>query len=83
MGIYNNRRTKIMQRRITMTIKKVTVAGGGVLGAQIAYAAAFHGFDVTIWGRSEGSIERVKPRVERVHNIYTKELEIAPSYIGL
>lgn len=66
-----------------MTIKKVTVAGGGVLGAQIAYAAAFHGFDVTIWGRSEGSIERVKPRVEGVHKIYTKELEIAPSYIGL
>ncbi len=41
-----------------MEIRKITVAGGGVLGAQIAYAAAFHGFDVTIWGRSEGSIER-------------------------
>ena len=65
-----------------MAIKNITVAGGGVLGAQIAYAAAFHGFDVTIWGRSEGSIERAKPRIESVHNLYTKELEIAPTYIG-
>lgn len=65
-----------------MTIKKVTIAGGGVLGAQIAYATAFHGYDVTIWGRRDDSIERIKPRVDRLHEIYTQELEIAPSYIG-
>lgn len=65
-----------------MEIKKITVAGGGVLGAQIAYAAAFHGFDVTIWGRSEGSIERAKPRIDKVYETYTKELELAPRYIG-
>ena len=65
-----------------MKIKKITVAGGGVLGAQIAYAAAFHGFDVTIWGRSEGSIERAKPRINKVYETYTKELEFAPRYIG-
>lgn len=65
-----------------MAIQKVTVAGGGVLGAQIAYAAAFHGYDVTVWGRRDDSIERIKPRVDRLHEIYTKELEIAPSYIG-
>ena len=65
-----------------MEIKKITIAGGGVLGAQIAYAAAFHGFDVTIWGRSEGSIERAKPRINKVYETYTKELELAPRYIG-
>ena len=65
-----------------MTIKKVTVAGGGVLGAQIAYAAAFHGYDVTIWGRRDDSIERIKPRIDRLHQIYSQELEAAPSYIG-
>lgn len=65
-----------------MTIKKVTVAGGGVLGAQIAYAVAFHGYDVTLWGRRDDSLERIKPRVDRLHEVYTKELEIAPSYIG-
>ena len=65
-----------------MEIKNVTIAGGGVLGAQIAYITAFHGYNVTIWGRSEGSIERVKPRIEKLHGIFSKELEIAPSYIG-
>lgn len=65
-----------------MKIKKVTIAGGGVLGAQIAYVSAFHGFDVTIWGRSEGSIERVKPRIDYLHEIFTKELMACPSYIG-
>ncbi|MDU6791671.1 MAG: 3-hydroxyacyl-CoA dehydrogenase NAD-binding domain-containing protein, partial [Anaerococcus sp.] len=65
-----------------MKIKKVTIAGGGVLGAQIAYVTAFHGFDVTIWGRSEGSIERVKPRIDHLHEIFTKELMACPSYIG-
>lgn len=65
-----------------MNIKKVTIAGGGVLGAQIAYVTAFHGFDVTIWGRSEGSIERVKPRIDYLHEIFTKELMACPSYIG-
>ncbi|WP_236785914.1 3-hydroxyacyl-CoA dehydrogenase [Anaerococcus ihuae] len=65
-----------------MKIKKVTIAGGGVLGAQIAYVTAFHGFDVTIWGRSEGSIERVKPRIDYLHEIFTKELIACPSYIG-
>ena len=42
-----------------MTIKKVVVAGGGVLGSQIALQSAYCGFDVTIWLRSEGSIERI------------------------
>ena len=65
-----------------MEIKNVTIAGGGVLGAQIAYVTAFHGYNVTIWGRSEGSIDRVKPRVDKLYGIFTKELEVAPSYIG-
>ena len=65
-----------------MNIKKVTIAGGGVLGAQIAYAVAFHGYKVTIWGRKEESIERIKPRIDRLHEIYRQELEVAPTYIG-
>ena len=36
-----------------MEIKNVVVIGGGVLGSQIAYQAAYCGFNVTIWLRSE------------------------------
>ena len=31
-----------------MSFKKVTLAGGGVLGSQIAYQTAYKGFDVTM-----------------------------------
>lgn len=58
-----------------MNIKKVVVAGGGVLGSQIALQTAYCGFDVTIWLRSEGSIERAKPKLERFKNIYIETLE--------
>ena len=58
-----------------MRIKKVVVAGGGVLGSQIALQSSYCGFDVTIWLRSEGSIERAKPKLERFKNIYIETLE--------
>ncbi|STY74571.1 3-hydroxybutyryl-CoA dehydrogenase [Macrococcoides caseolyticum] len=32
-----------------MDIKNVTVAGAGVLGSQIAFQAAFFGFNVTLY----------------------------------
>lgn len=58
-----------------MDIKKVTVAGGGVLGSQIALQTAYKGFDVTVWLRSEESIERAKPKFQRFAGIYSQTLE--------
>ncbi|MDD7305556.1 MAG: 3-hydroxyacyl-CoA dehydrogenase [Peptoniphilaceae bacterium] len=58
-----------------MENNKLVVAGGGVLGAQIAFQSAFCGKDVTIWLRSEGSIERAKPRIERLYKVYLGELD--------
>ena len=45
-----------MRKGISMKYSNVVVAGGGVLGSQIAFQAAYCGFNVTIWLRSEGSI---------------------------
>lgn len=58
-----------------MSIKKVVVAGGGVLGSQIALQSAYCGFNVTIWLRSEGSIERTKAKLEKFKNAYLEDLE--------
>lgn len=58
-----------------MDIQKVTVAGGGVLGSQIALQSAYKGFAVTLWLRSEGSIERTRPKLERLRGIYKQSLE--------
>lgn len=56
-------------------IRKVTVAGGGVLGSQIAYQSAYMGYEVTIWLRSEASVGRARPKLERLHEIYLDALE--------
>ena len=55
-----------------MEIKNVVVIGGGVLGSQIAYQAAYCGFDVTIWLRSEGSIGRCQPKLDHLKEVYLK-----------
>lgn len=57
-----------------MKIKNVVVAGGGVLGSQIAFQAAYAGFDVTIWLRSEGSIKRCQPKLDHLKEIYTETI---------
>lgn len=51
-------------------MKNVVVAGGGVLGSQIAFQAAYCGFDVTIWLRSEGSIGRTQPKLDHLKEVY-------------
>lgn len=58
-----------------MDIKNVVVAGGGVLGSQIAFQSAYKGFNVKVWLRSEGSIARAKPKFERWKNVYLQTLE--------
>lgn len=49
-----------------MNFKNVVIAGGGVLGSQIAFQTAFKGFQVKVWLRNEGSIERAKPKFDRL-----------------
>lgn len=58
-----------------MSYKTVCVAGGGVLGSQIAFQAAYCGFDVTIWLRSEGSIGRTQPKIDHVREEYIAAIE--------
>lgn len=66
-----------------MTKKKVVIAGGGVLGTQIAFQAYLKGdYDTTIWLRSEGSIERSKPKLQRLKEVYFKEAQGLKANIG-
>lgn len=58
-----------------MKIKNVVVAGGGVLGSQIAFQAAYCGFNVTIWLRSEGSIGRTQPKLDSLKQTYIDTIE--------
>ena len=65
-----------------MDFKKVTIIGGGVLGSQIAFQSAYKGFDVTVYLRSDASVERAKPKFERLLGIYLDDLEATKSRIG-
>ncbi len=65
-----------------MEIKKVVVAGGGVLGSQIAFQAAYCGFDVTIWLRSEASIGRTRPKLDNLKKMYTDTINLMATKEG-
>ena len=58
-----------------MSFKNVVVAGGGVLGSQIAFQAAYCGFDVTIWLRSQGSIGRTQPKLDNLRQTYIDAID--------
>lgn len=65
-----------------MKYKKIVVAGGGVLGSQIAFQAAYCGFDVTIWLRSKSSITRTQPKIDALKKTYTDALKLMDTKKG-
>ena len=65
-----------------MAFSKVVVAGGGVLGSQIAFQAAYCGFDVTIWLRSQGSIGRTQPKLDKLRETYVEAIEAMAAGTG-
>ncbi len=65
-----------------MKYKKVVVAGGGVLGSQIAFQSAYCGFDVTIWLRSEDSKTRTQPKLDTLKKTYEEALKLMASDEG-
>lgn len=58
-----------------MNYSKVVIGGGGVLGSQIAFQTAFCGFQVTIWLRSESSITRTQPKIDKLKDTYLEAIE--------
>lgn len=64
------------------TVKKIVVAGGGVLGSQIAFQSAYTGHDVTIWLRSSESIKRTEVKLATLKKTYQtviKKMAKSPS----
>lgn len=57
---------------IEMNFKHITIAGSGVLGSQIAFQTAFHGFQVNIYDISDDAIAAAKQRMEKLKQVYTE-----------
>ena len=51
-------------------IKNLTVLGTGVLGSQIAYQAAFHGFAVTAYDVDDDAVGKARGRFDRLAATY-------------
>jgi len=56
------------------SIKMLTVLGTGVLGSQIAFQAAFHGFAVTAYDVDEDALAKARDRFTRLAGIYQAQV---------
>ena len=65
-----------------MKYKKIVVAGGGILGSQIAFQAAYSRFDVTILIRTEDSKDDVKSKLEKLKDTYIETIELMSTKDG-
>ena len=56
-------------------IEQVTVAGGGVLGSQIAYQCAFKGKNVTVYDIGDDAVAAARERVEALRAAYKRDIK--------
>ena len=59
-----------------MKYKKIVVAGGGVLGSQIAFQTAYCGFDVTILIREKDSKDGLVKKLEKLRDTYIETINL-------
>ncbi|ANF49130.1 3-hydroxybutyryl-CoA dehydrogenase [Chryseobacterium glaciei] len=60
-----------------MKIKNVTVFGSGVLGAQIAFHTAYHGYNVTLFDISDELLKNAKLKFEQFKPMYQQDINAA------
>ncbi|UCS95846.1 3-hydroxyacyl-CoA dehydrogenase [Echinicola marina] len=58
-----------------MNFKNITLAGSGVLGYQIAFQSAFHGYNVTVYDISDKVLEKAKGKFEGLKAAYKRDLK--------
>ena len=58
-----------------MKYKKVVIAGGGVLGSQIAFQSAYCGFDVTILQREQDK-QDTETKLQKLKKTYKETIEL-------
>lgn len=57
-----------------MNFKHITVAGSGVLGSQIAYQTAFHGYQVSVYDINDEVVEKAKKSLKVLEENYKRDL---------
>ncbi|WP_282032385.1 3-hydroxyacyl-CoA dehydrogenase [Winogradskyella eximia] len=57
-----------------MNYKNITIAGSGVLGYQIAFQTAFHGFKVTVYDIKDATLEKAKLKFNTMSEAFKRDL---------
>jgi 3-hydroxybutyryl-CoA dehydrogenase len=57
-----------------MTIKKITIASSGILGAQIAFQTAFHRYSAILFDTRYDVLEELKTAFKRLGAAYKGDL---------
>lgn len=57
-----------------MNLKNITIAGSGVLGYQIAFQTAFHGFNVTVYDINDEVLEKAKTKFTVLSEAFKADL---------
>ncbi|MGH1518290.1 3-hydroxyacyl-CoA dehydrogenase [Chryseobacterium sp. JK1] len=57
-----------------MDFKNITIAGSGVLGYQIAFQTAYHGFKVTVYDINDEVLEKAKAKFTALSDAYKQDL---------
>jgi 3-hydroxyacyl-CoA dehydrogenase len=72
---------RMSEEAITMNspyIRRVTVAGAGILGTQIAFQAAVHGFDLCVYDINDSAIGAGRRRLESLKASYDEDRVASP-----
>lgn len=64
-----------------MNYKNITIAGSGVLGYQIAFQAAFHGFKVTVYDINDEVLDKAKAKFDTMSEAFKKDLNATQDQI--
>ncbi|WP_172193784.1 3-hydroxyacyl-CoA dehydrogenase [Saccharibacillus qingshengii] len=57
-----------------MGYTNILIAGSGVLGSQIAFQVAFHGFAVTVYDITDAALDQARARIEKLKPLYKADL---------
>jgi 3-hydroxybutyryl-CoA dehydrogenase len=64
-----------------MKIKNVTIAGSGVLGSQIAFQTAFHGYTVMLYDISDEILKKAKTNFQKLGEAYKTDLGVSQQQV--
>jgi len=66
-----------------MNFKKITVAGSGILGYQIAFQSAFCGFNVTVYDINDEVLDKAKTKFASLSEAYTEDMQATQAQLDV